>query len=107
MESVILILGESRGMNIPRDFLIDCWGDIAEDHCTAWGLTHDNRSCWEGAIDPCLGHYWDCWSWIIDNAKYTTPDGDIYRLHQDDDLWAICYEKMTTEEKENFGFEFD
>ena len=105
MEAVILILGESRGMNIPRDFLIDDLGNIAEDHCTAWGLTTDNSGWWEGAIDPCLGHYWDCWIWILDNAEYTTPEGDVYRLHQDGDLWGICYEKMTTEEKENFGFD--
>ena len=31
--------------------------------------------------------------------------GDIFRLHQDDDLWAVCSEKMTMEEKENFGFD--
>ena len=105
MEAVILILNGARGRYIPRDFIGDESGDITEDHCTAWGLTTDNRSCWEGAIDHCLGHYWDCWIWIIDNAKYTTPEGDIYRLHQDDDLWGVCYEKMTEEEKKNFGFD--
>lgn len=105
MEAVILILNEARGMYIPRDFISDESGVVDEEHCTSWGLSHDNRSCWAGAINPCLGHYWDCWSWIIDNAEYITPEGDTYRLHQDGDLWAVCYEKMTEEEKKNFGFD--
>ena len=105
MEAVILILSGARGNFIPRDFLTDCWGDIAEDHCTAWGLTTDNSEWWTDAVDPHSDNYWDCWSGIIDNAKYVTPEGDIYRLYQDGDLWAVCYEKMTTEEKENFGFD--
>ena len=105
MEAVILVLNSARGLYIPRDFLTDGLGNIAEDHCTAWGLTADNSDWWADASDPCLDHYWDCWNWILDKAKYTTPDGDVYRLWQDGDLWGICYEKMTTEEKENFGFD--
>lgn len=105
MEAVIHIISEARGMYIPRDFISDESGVVDEDHCLSWGLTTDNSSCWEAAIAPCLGHYWDCWSWIINNAEYTTPEGDIYRLHQDGDLWAVCYEKMTMGEKENFGFD--
>jgi hypothetical protein len=45
------------------------------------------------------------WIWVLDNAKYLAEGGDVYQLHQDGDLWGICYEKMTDEEKENFGFE--
>ncbi len=104
MEAVIYILSEARGHYTPRDFLTDDLGNIAEDHCTAWGLTADNSDWWEGAIDPDNDDYWECWDWILDNAKYTTADGDIYRLYQDGDLWGICYEKMTDEEKKNFGF---
>ncbi len=105
MEAVILILSDARGMYIPRDFLTDYLGNIAEDHCTAWGLTTDNSDWWQDAVSPCSEHYWDCWDWILDNAQYTTPDGDIYRLYQEGDLWGICYEKMTDEEKKNFGFD--
>ncbi len=104
MEAVILIISEARGIFIPRDFLTDD-GDIDEENCIAWGLDTDNSDWLEKAVDPHSDSYWDCWSWIIDNAEYTTPDGDIYRLHQDGDLWAVCYEKMTMEEKENFGFD--
>lgn len=105
MDAVIHILSSARGVFIPRDFLTDDLCNIAEDHCTAWGLTTDNKDWWECAIDPYRDDYWECWDWILNNAKYTTSEGDIYRLHQDGDLWGICYEKMTDEEKENFGFD--
>lgn len=75
MEAVIFFLNGARGRYIPRDFIGDESGVVDEDHCLSWGLSHDNRSYWEGAIDTCLGHYWDCWIWILNNAKYTTPDG--------------------------------
>lgn len=105
MDAVIHILSDARGTNIPRDFLIDDLGNIAEDHCTAWGLTSDNSDWWKDAADPSSEHYWESWEWILNNAKYTTPEGDIYRLYQDGDLWGICYEKMTEEEEKNFLFD--
>ena len=105
MEAVIYILSSARGIFIPRDFLTDDLGNIAEDHCTAWGLTADNSDRWEGAVDPYSNSYWECWEWILNSAKYTTPEGDIYHLYQDGDLWGICYEKMTEGEKKNFRFD--
>ena len=105
MEAVVYILSSACGIFIPRDFLTDDLGDIAEEHCIAWGLDNSNSDWWKDAADPDSDNYWDCWNWILANAKYTTPDGDIYRLHQDGDLWGVCYEKMTDEEKKNFGLD--
>ncbi len=105
MEAVIYILNGARGIYIPRDFLTDDLGNIAEDHCKAWGLITDNSEWWKDAIDPYSEHYWDSWDWILTNAKYTSQDGDIYYLYQNDDLWGVCYEKMTDEEKKNFGYD--
>jgi len=45
--------------------------------------------------------YWDSWNDILNSASYSL-DGRTYRLHQDDDLFAICDELMTDEEYENF-----
>ena len=105
MEAIIHILSDSRGISIPRDFLTDDVGDIAEEHCIAWGLDDNNSDWWKDAIYPDSDNYWDCWDWVLRHASYTTPEGDIYRLYQDGDLWGICYEKMTEEEKKNFGFD--
>jgi len=105
MEAVIYILSSARGIFIPRDFLTDEYNDVEEKYCDVWGLTEENKAHWKGAIDPNNDDYWECWDWVLDNAKYPAEGGDVYRLHQDGDLWAVCYEKMTMEEKKNFGFD--
>lgn len=105
MENVVLILSDARGIFIPRDFLTDNYNEIAVDHCTAWGLTEENREHWQAAVDPESEYYWEAWDWVLSNAEYRHVDGRVFRLHQDGDLWGICYEHMTCEEKQNFGFE--
>lgn len=107
MQSVILILSDSRGIYIPRDFICDDYNEIDMKHCFAWGLTAENMEYWEAAANPDDEWYWDAWQWILNNAEYTAENGDKYRLHQDGDLWGICYEKMTNEEKHNFGFDVE
>lgn len=105
MESIVHILSDARGIYIPRDFLTDNVGDVAREHCEAWGLTENNETQWIDATDPDSESYWDAWAWVCDHAKFIDADGNVYRLHQDGDLWGICYEKMTDEEKQNFGFD--
>lgn len=102
MQSIILILSDARGVYIPRDFICDDNNQIATEHCQSWGLNEKNKYCWEDAASPESEHYWEAWYWVLDNAKYITKDGDVYRLYQDGDLFSICYENMTEEEKYNF-----
>lgn len=48
--------------------------------------------------------YWDAWETVLSTAQYV--EGlHVWRLYQDGDLWAICYDLMTDEEKHNFGVE--
>lgn len=103
--AVNLILSDSRGIYIPRDFLTDDYNEIAVEHCEAWGLTDDNHSRWIDASDPESEFYWEAWDWILNNAKYVCEDGSRFTLHQDGDLWGICFDRMSEEEKQNFGFE--
>lgn len=106
MNAINLILSDARGTFIPRDFVTDGYNEIAIEHCKAWGLTEQNSEYWIDASDPDSEFYWDSWEWILNNAKFTDEvTGDVFTLHQDGDLWGICYEKMTKEEKENFGFD--
>lgn len=105
MNAVLLILCDSRGIYIPRDFICDDYNEIALEHCAAWGLTKDNAKQWKDAANPKSDFYWDSWEWILNNAEFTAENGDKYRLHQDGNLWGICYDKMTGEEKRNFEFE--
>ena len=105
LNAVNHILSDARGIYIPRDFICDANGGIAFDHCARWGLTKDNVDQWSDAAFPESDFYWDSWEWILNHAEYTDENGNKYRLHHDGDLWGLCYERMSEEEKQNFGFE--
>lgn len=95
--AIILYASSSRGVYIPQFFAESC------DE-TIWKVKKDDiRDLRQG---PDGEYYWDTWISVLDNAT-ATLNGDTYYLHQseDGDLWALCYERMTIEEKENFGFE--
>ena len=99
MDSIQLLLSDARGIYIPRDF-VDGF-DLDK-----WGLDPDS---WE--VQTCLkgpsyenDDYWEAWASILDKAEFKEA-GHTWRLNQDGDLWSICHELMTDEEKNNFGFE--
>lgn len=96
MRKIELLLNDSRGVYIPRDF---CEGFDLQ----AWGIDPD---CWQvkACLDPECDLYWEAWEEVCYRAKYR-HGGKEWFLHQDGDLWAICYEMLTDEDKENFGFE--
>jgi len=102
MEAVILILSDARGVYIPRDFVTDNHGEIDSEHCAAWGIKEADA---EVLKDPEHDQYWDAWECVLNYAKYTDNTGNVYTLHQDGDLWGVCYEKMTQAEREGFFFE--
>ena len=98
MNAIELLLSDARGIYIPRDF-------VEGFDVTRWGLDPDS---WEvqTCADPDNLLYWDAWEQICNRAEFKQYEGrHVWRLHQDGDLWAICYELMTDEEKHNFGFE--
>lgn len=107
LNAVTCILSDARGIYIPRDFLTDDWNEIAWEHCNAWGLNESNQSHWIDAVNPDSDWYWEAWDWILSNAKYTDELGNVYTLHQDGDLWGLCLDRMTIEEKQNFGFDVE
>lgn len=95
--AVILLADSSRGVYIPQAFAEMCGEDI-------WSVREDDLQ--DLRQGPEGEYYWDTWISVLDNATATLK-GDTYRLLQTEhgDLWALCYERMTDEEKENFGFE--
>lgn len=104
MEAIVLILSDARGTYIPRDFVCDDWNEIDHEHCEAWGI-----KLGDAAILQNLGSegYWDTWCDVMNYAEFTDPEGNKFKLYQDGDLWGICYDKMTPEEKQNFGFDVE
>ncbi len=101
MENVILLLNCARGIYIPRNFVESV--NFGED---GWqGVSDEDR---EILSDPENEGYWETWDSVLGNAHYTDPvSGKVFHLHHDGDLWAVCYDSMTDEEKLNFGWEID
>ena len=97
MNNVCLLLSDARGVYIPRDFVQGF--DMAQ-----WGLDPNSWAV-QTCAEPDADGYWDAWNDVMGKAKYVHTDGRVYRLHQDGDLWALCYESMTAEERSNFGME--
>lgn len=92
--AVILFCDGSSGKYIPQRFA----AEISPQFLS--GVYQDDLN---ELADPDSEYYWETWEKVCNNAVITC-NGDEYRLHQSDDLWLICYERMTDEEKENFGF---
>ena len=95
MDKINLLLDSARGQFIPRDFVNEF--DLSKFlGVSQWAV--------DQCKDPENEHYWEAWDEILSNAKYRTDDGREFFLHQNDDLWLICFDEMTDEEKRNFGF---
>ena len=95
MSSIQLLLRDSRGIYIPANFVE--FFDLNQ-----WNI--DSKYI-ERLSNPDDELYWDNWNVVLDNAYSIDKNGNKWHLWQDGDLWAICYELMTEEEKQNFGFE--
>jgi hypothetical protein len=94
MNSAInLLVSDSHGVYVPQAFRekfdLALWDGIRDNEIEAIEAGPDHE--W----------YWEAWNDILNSATYT-QDGDTYRLWQDGDLWAICYERMTVAEYEEF-----
>ena len=100
---VTLILSDTRGVYIPRDFVTDDYNELAVDHCKAWQIKPDDASIL--ASGPNHEYYWETWDDVLNYAQYIDEEGNKYFLSQDGDLWAFCHDRMTDEEKSNFGMD--
>ena len=90
--AIHILLDSNRGIYIPRDFEAGIlWRDfdnVPNDIEVLKNPDHEN--------------YWDVWADVIDNATWTDKDGNTFILYQDGDVFLMCPELMTEEEKRNF-----
>lgn len=93
MSGIELLLNDSRGVYIPRDFALNFinWDGIEAEDIEILKAGPD-ESDW----------YWETWDSVLSNATYTDEKGNVWRLHQDGDLWCYCEKLMTSEEHYNF-----
>ena len=99
IDNVILLISDAHGTYIPRVFASNF--NFEED---GWqGVSTEEQ---EILSDPHHEDYWEVWHTVLSNAYYIDEtSGWVYHLHQDGDLWAVCYDNMTDEEKLNFGWD--
>ena len=95
-EAMILFCDSASGRYIPQRFAAEIMPQYLR------GVSQDDLN---ELADPDSEWYWHAWHKILDNA--TVVDGDLtYRLHHDGDLWLICDELLTDEERENIYGEY-
>ena len=99
LDAVACLLSSARGQYIPRDFVANF--DMAE-----WSIDPESWAANTCAEGPDNHDYWDAWDEILNKAEYREGEY-VWRLHHDGDLWALCDEIMSDEEKFNFGFDND
>ena len=95
MSGIEILVGDNRGQYIPQFFAEYCsdkWDGIHPDDMQVLLDGPDNE--W----------YWETWDSVHTTAKHVDKNGNTWYLYQDGDLFAICEELMTDEERENFGF---
>ena len=94
MNAIQIILAAERGQYIPKNFHDEF---IPED----WGI-NPNTWAWQSTADPDHEDYWEAWDTILCDAEYIDENGDTWVLYHDGDLFAVCHDRMTPEEHQNF-----
>ena len=95
MSGIKLLLSDAHGIYIPKTFYDGF--DLS-----AWNVNHRTI---DDLSDPHKEYYWDTWEVVLNNSFLIDKDGHKWTLWQDGNLWAICDDLMTDEEKHNFGFD--
>jgi len=88
-----LLVNDSHGVYVPIVFAQSY--DRKE-----WGLTKTDLIPLKKG--PEHEWYWEAWDSVLNKAEHKDKDGNVWTLHQDGDLWAVCPELMTNEEYEDF-----
>lgn len=93
-EKITLLLDGARGQFIPRDFVTKF--DLSKFAGIPSAVAEECKN-------PENEEYWDAWNFILYNTSYI-EDGRVFNLHQDGDLWLVCWDELTDEEKRNFEY---
>lgn len=88
-----LLLSDSHGIYVPQLWANELSEEEAEDYGVSW---RDVLICKCGP-DSAPELYWECWQSILDSAEWE-EDGEMWRLHQNGDLWAVSADVEIPEE---------
>lgn len=98
IDAVVILLGDFYGINLPMKFSTNL--DLSLWH----GL--DNIDL-DDLSSPDNQFYWETWQEVLDKAYFIDTQGNQFTLYQDGDLFVICDELMTKEEKIILGFDVE
>lgn len=95
MSGMRLMVSDSHGVYVPKVF--------AQSFSPEKWQFRDGDADWETcSMGPDTDWYWESWEWILQRAVHKDSEGNVWTLHQDGDLWAVCVELMTDEEYEGY-----
>lgn len=97
MNAINLLVTDSHCQYVPevfaRNFDLTLWSGVDQDDVDIILKGPHNND-----------EYWDAWDYILTHAVYY-HQGNVFYLHQDGDLFAVCDDLMTEDEYINFfGF---
>ena len=90
MSGVEILLSDRNGIYIPSLFVEDFDG---------WGVSEQDKNDLSNVEND---YYWETWDDVLNYASHTDSKGNVWRLYQDGDLFAICDELMSDEDYKNF-----
>jgi hypothetical protein len=95
MTGMALLIADNSGIYIPRAF-------AEEFDPESWSIPADDND-WNLLLEgPDAEFYWEAWHSILIRAVLKDELGNVWTLHQDGDLWAVCVDLMTDEEYEGY-----
>lgn len=95
MSGLMLLVADSYGVYVPQSF-------VQRMAPEKWGFVEGDADWETCSMGPDTDWYWESWEWILMRAVHKDKDGNVWTLHQDGDLWAVCVELMTDEEYEGY-----
>lgn len=92
MSGVEIIVSSHHGQYVPQVFALEYqnWKNISNEDMDILVQGPDHE--W----------YYETWFNVMNEASFTDTNGNKWVLYEDGDLFAICEELMTEQEKQNF-----
>jgi hypothetical protein len=92
MPGIELLISDAAGVYIPQEFATSSKTDLLR------GVNPEDLAIL--AKGPGTDAYWEAWDEVLMYFSYTDPEGHVWTLEQDGDLWLICPDLMTSEERD-------
>jgi hypothetical protein len=94
MDCVKILIDSNQGIYIPKRFaetiLFSVWRHVTKEQINTLLEGPDSMA------------YWDTWNDVLSNAVLEDIYGNVWMLHHDGDLFLVCEERMTDDQRKEF-----